>query len=102
MHENLADDMVVTWDKIVNAATSAPINPTDGINLWLITVVLSAIACFLLLLVNIVKYCMKRKLTINSYHHINVETSRVKEISIKNDTHYCFHDMINNKCLWSE
>ena len=44
---------------------SAVMNPRDGINYWLTVVVLSAVACLLLLVAIIVEYFMKHGLIIS-------------------------------------
>ena len=64
MHEKpCVDDAVVTCDGIEDTPESGAINPGNGINSWLITVVLLAIAFLLLLVVVIVKYHIKYGLT---------------------------------------
>ena len=62
--KSFIDDATVTCDEIVDTAESVVINPGDGINYWLIDVIPLTIACLLLLMTIIVKYCMKRELTI--------------------------------------
>ena len=58
--KSLFDDLAVTSDEIVDAAETAPINPSNGTNYWLIAVVLLALACLLLLVTIGVNYYMKR------------------------------------------
>ena len=56
--KSLVDDLVVTCDRIADTPKSAVINPSDGINYWLIAVVLLSVACLLLLVVIVVNYCI--------------------------------------------
>ena len=56
--KSLVDDLVVTCDRIADTPKSAVINPSDGINYWLIAVALSSVACLLLLVVIVVNYCI--------------------------------------------
>lgn len=49
--KSLADDLAVTYRKIMDRLESAPITPKDGINYWLIAAVLLAITWLLLLVV---------------------------------------------------
>lgn len=72
--EEIADTPETTW-----------INPGDGMNYWRIAVVLIVIACLLLLVAIVVKYYIKRGLTIpclSSYYYI--EISKVRDTNIKN------------------
>ena len=62
--KSLADDVVVTCDEIEDTPERASINLSDGINYWLISVVLLSITYLLLLMAIIVKYYMKLGLTI--------------------------------------
>ena len=62
--KSLVDDLIVACDEIVNTPGSASINPSNGINYWVIVVVLLAIACLLLLMVIVVNYYMRSGLTI--------------------------------------
>ena len=55
---------MITCDETVDMAEATLINPDGKTNYWLIVVVLLAITCFLLLVVIVDKYCMKRGLTI--------------------------------------
>ena len=57
--KSLADDVVVTYDEIVDTPKSAVINPSDGINYWLIAVILLAMGCLLFLVFIVVKYYMR-------------------------------------------
>ena len=61
--KRLFDDLVVTCDVIEDTSNSVVINPSGGINVWLIAIVLLAITCLLLLVVIVVKYYMKSALT---------------------------------------
>ena len=63
--KSLADDLVVSCDEIVDTPETALINSSGGINHGLIAVVLLATACLLLLMVMVVKYYMKPRLTIS-------------------------------------
>ena len=51
---------MITCDEAVDMAEATLINPDGKTNYWLIVVVLLAITCFLLLVVIVDKYCMKR------------------------------------------
>ena len=62
--KSLVDDLVVMCDEIVDETQSSIINPINGINYCLIAVVLLVTGCLLLLVVIVVKHCMKRGLTI--------------------------------------
>ena len=61
--KSLYDDLAVTCDKTVDTAESAPINPSDSIDYWLIAILIS-IACLLSFVVIVVKLYMKHALTI--------------------------------------
>ena len=63
--KSLVDNLAVTRDKIVHTPESVLINPSDGIDYWLITALLT-IAGLLLLVVIVVKQHMKPGLTIPS------------------------------------
>ena len=63
--KSLADDLVVSYDEIVDTPETTLINSSGGINHGLIAVVLLATACLLLLMVMVVKYYMKPRLTIS-------------------------------------
>ena len=63
--KSLVDNLAVTRDKIVDTPDSVLINPSDGIDYWLITALLT-IAGLLLLVVIVVKQHMKPGLTIPS------------------------------------
>ena len=52
----LADDLVVPCDETVDMPEAVLINPNDKTNHWLLTVVLLAIACLILLVVIVVNY----------------------------------------------
>ena len=60
----VVDDLIATCDEVEDTPKIRPINPSDGINYWLIVVVLVAIARLLFLVVIVVNYCIKRGLTI--------------------------------------
>ena len=62
--KSLFDDLAVTCDEIEDTQESVVVNTSKRINYWLIVVVLFAIACLLSLVTIVVKYCMKRGLTI--------------------------------------
>ena len=100
--KSLVDDLVVTCDQFENIPESAVINPSNGINYWLLAVVLLAITCILLLVVKIVKYYMKPELTISylllSWHEDEWRNS-VTEINTKYFMYYFFNDIINIKNL---
>ena len=77
--KNLADDLVVICDEIVDTPESAPINPSDGINYWFIVAVLLVMTYLLLLVIIAVKHNMKRRLTIPcllSYQHRHKQGKR--------------------------
>ena len=57
--KSLADDLVVTRNEIVDTPETTSISPSDKINCWLISVVLLAIVCLLLLEVIVVMYCWR-------------------------------------------
>ena len=59
--KSLIDDLLVTCD---DTPASRLVSPSDGINYWLIAFVLLSIASLLLFVAIVVKYCMKRGLTI--------------------------------------
>ena len=61
----LVDDVAVTCDKIVDMAESAVNNSNNVIRYWPIAIVLLSIAFLLLLVAIVVKYFVKRKLTIS-------------------------------------
>ena len=61
--KSLVDNLAVTRDKIVDTPDSVLINPSDGIDYWLITALLT-IAGLLLLVVIVVKQQLKPGLTI--------------------------------------
>lgn len=61
--KSLVDDLVVTWDIIADTPEISLMNPNDKTNYWLITVVLTAIVCLLLLLVIAIGYYIKLGLT---------------------------------------
>ena len=52
--KSLVNDVVITCDEIVETPKCAPINPSDGINHWLIAVALLAITCY---------YCLRLPLS---------------------------------------
>ena len=85
--KSLVDDPIVTCDEIVDTPESATVNPSNGINYWIIDFVLSAIAYLLLLMIIVVKYYMKNGLRI-------VKMSSTKEINIKNHAYYFFDNII--------
>lgn len=58
------NDLVVSCDEIEDTPKSVVINYSGGINYQLITAVLLAITCLLMMVAIIVKYYMKRGLTI--------------------------------------
>ena len=64
MRESLVHDLVVAFDETEDAPKSVVINSSTGTIYRLITVILLAISCLLLLVVVIFKYCMKRELEI--------------------------------------
>ena len=51
--KSLADNVLVIWDEVVDTTESAVISPWDGINYWLIAVILLALECLLLLVLSI-------------------------------------------------
>ena len=59
--KSLIDDLVPIYDEIDDTPKSVVINPSNGINYCLIAVSLLAIACLLLLVIMIVKYCESKK-----------------------------------------
>ena len=61
--KSLTDHLIVSCDETEDTPETTSINRNDKTNYRLLTVILLAIAC-LLLLVAIVKYNMKRRLTI--------------------------------------
>ena len=63
--KSLVDDLVVSCDETADTPETISINPSDGINYCLIAVVLLKIVCLLLLVVIVVKYSLKRELTIS-------------------------------------
>ena len=72
--KSINDDLVVTCEEIVDTQESAPVNPSGGIKYWLIAVILSSIACLLLLVAIVVKYYKKSELMIScllSYQYRN-------------------------------
>ena len=64
MHGSITDDVVVTCDQIVDTPKSPAVSVI--INYWFIVVILLAMGCFLILVVIVVKYYMKREFTIPS------------------------------------
>ena len=62
--KSLFNDVAVTRDEIVDTPETTSIHPKNKANYWLIAVILLEIACLLLLVVIIVKFCMKHGLTI--------------------------------------
>ena len=62
--KSVIDDVAVTCDEVEYTLESAPINLSNRINYCLISLVLLAIPCLLLLGVIVVKYEMKCGLTI--------------------------------------
>ena len=62
--KSLVGDLVVTCGKIEDTPESTQIHPSDGKNYGIIAVVLLPIACLLLFVAIVVKYCMKRRLII--------------------------------------
>ena len=63
--KSLADDLVVTYDEILDTPDTTSINSNDKTNYWLIASVLLAVTWLLLLLaVIVVKYHVKDELTI--------------------------------------
>lgn len=62
--KRFAHDLIVTRDETEDAAKSALINSSDGVNCWLIAAVLSRIAFLLFLVVIVVKCYMNHGLTI--------------------------------------
>ena len=63
--KNLVNDLVVTRNETIDTPEIGPINHSNGVNYWLIDVILLAIACLLLLMATVVKYYIKRGLTIS-------------------------------------
>ena len=63
----MADNLVVTWDcdETEHIPESASINSSNGTDYLLISVILLAIACLLLLVIMVVKYYMERGLAIS-------------------------------------
>ena len=61
--KTFVDDIVVPFDELVDTLVTALIVPNDITNYWLLSVVPLAIACLILLVIIIVKYCTKYRLT---------------------------------------
>lgn len=61
--KNLINDLAVICNEIEDTPESGLINHCDGINYWVIAVVLLSVACLLLLVVIIVNYYLKCGLT---------------------------------------
>ena len=70
--KNLVNDLVVTRNETTDTPEIGPINHSNGVNYWLIDVILLAIACLLLLMATVVKYYIKRGLTIAYFLHISI------------------------------
>ena len=90
--KSIVDDPIVPCDEIVDTPESGSVNPSNGINYWIIAFVLSAIAYLLLLMIIVVKYYMKNGLRIG-------KMSSIKEINIKNHAYYFFDNIISTKNL---
>ena len=63
--KSLIDDLVVTYDEIVNTQEDAPISSSNGINYWLINVVVLSITCLLSVMFIVVKFYIKHGLIIS-------------------------------------
>ena len=63
--KSLIDDLVVTYDEIVNTQEDAPISSINGINYWLINVVVLSITCLLSVMFIVVKFYIKHGLIIS-------------------------------------
>ena len=103
MHDaSVVDDLVLTCAETVDTLKSTIINPSNGINYQLVAIILLAIACLLLLVVNFVQQYMKHGLTIpylllQQYKEMN--KNKKEEIDTKTRA-YCFFDkMVNIKSL---
>ena len=46
--KSIVDDILVTCDEIVDTPKSTPVNPSDGLDYWIVPVVILAIAVLLL------------------------------------------------------
>ena len=103
MHDaSVVDDLVVTYAEMVDTLKSTIINPSNGINYQLVAIILLAIACLLLLVVNFVQQYMKHGLTIPYlllYQYKEMNKNKKEEIDIKTRAYYFFDKMANIKSL---
>ena len=103
MHDaSVVDDLVLTCAETVDTLKSTIINPSNGINYQLVAIILLAIACLLLLVVNFVQQYMKHGLTIpylllQQYKEVN--KNKKEEIDTKTRAYYFFDKMVNIKSL---
>ena len=103
MHDaSVVDDLVLTCAETVDTLKSTIINPSNGINYQLVAIILLAIACLLLLVVNFVQQYMKHGLTIpylllQQYKEMN--KNKKEEIDTKTRAYYFFDKMVNIKSL---